>query len=308
MKRAEILDSDLGECNNAAMKTCIVTGASGLLGREVVQELQKNWRVVALSHKPREGYRAIDLRERNQIAALVAEVKPDAVVHLAAYREPDFCEENPAETKRLNVDSVRFFSETLPASAQLLFVSTDYVFDGTNPPYTEASPRNPLSEYGRSKCAGEDVIASRPNSIALRVPLLIGAGPSFKESGFIAQMIESLASGKPQQLDEVLVRFPCWTRDVAGAIAFLLAKKETGTFHLSGPRGGTRYAWTVEVAELLGQSHTHLAPSNVVIPRKAGRPRNSQLSDTKLRALGFATSTDLLDVVRFVIGKFPNFQ
>lgn len=290
------------------MKTCVVTGASGLLGREVVQALQKNWHVVALSHKPRAGHRAIDLRERDQIAALVAEVKPDAVVHLAAYREPDVCEENPAETKRLNVDSVRFFSETLPASARLLFVSTDYVFDGTKPPYTETSPRNPISEYGRSKCAGEDITTARPNSIALRVPLLIGAGPTFKESGFIAQMIETVASGRPQQLDDVLVRFPCWTRDVAGAIAFLLAKEEPGTFQLSGPRGGTRYAWTIEVAKLLGQSHAHLAPSNIVIPRKAGRPLNSQLSDAKLRALGYATATDPMEVVHFVIGKFPSFQ
>ncbi len=288
------------------MKTCIVTGASGLLGREVVPALSKKWNVIGLSHTPRENCRAIDLRERDQIAALVRETKPDAVVHLAAYREPDFCEDHPAEAKRLNVDPVRFFTETLPASSRLLFVSTDYVFDGTVPPYTETGARNPISEYGRNKCAAEDILAALASGIALRVPLLIGAGPTFKESGFIAQMIEAVVSESPQKLDDVLIRYPCWTRDVAGAIAFLLAGNHAGTFHLSDPRGGTRYSWTVEVAKHLGKSHEHLAPSNVVIPRKAGRPRDSHLDDTKLRALGYRTATDLLDVVKNVLAAFPD--
>lgn len=287
------------------MKTCIVTGASGLLGREVVPALAKSWRIVPLSHRAREGHRAIELRDRDQIVALIRETKPDAVVHLAAYREPDFCEDNPAETKRLNVDSVRAFAEELPASAQLLFVSTDYVFDGTNPPYNETSVRNPISEYGHSKCAAEAIIASRANSIALRVPLLIGAGPTFAESGFIAQTVETIVSEKPQNMDDVLIRHPCWTRDVAGAVAFLLAKKQSGTFHLSGPRAGTRYAWTREIAKLLGKSCEHVQPSKTVIPRKAGRPHDCHLDDSKIRALGYATATDPLEVAREVLSQFP---
>jgi dTDP-4-dehydrorhamnose reductase len=286
------------------MKTCMITGANGLLGREVAAALANDWNIVALSHRPREGYRAIDLRERDQIAALIRETKPDAVVHLAAYREPDFCEENPAEAKRLNVDPVRFFSETLPATSQLLFVSTDYVFDGENPPYAESAARNPISEYGRSKCAAEDVIATRAKSITLRIPLLMGAGSTFAESGFIAQMYDAVTSGKPQQLDDVLVRFPCWTRDVAGAISFLLRGNHGGTFHLSGPRGGTRYAWTIDAAKLLGKPHAHLAPSNIVIPRKAGRPKNSRLSDAKIRALGFRTATDPMAAMQNVLAQF----
>lgn len=285
------------------MKTCIVTGASGLLGREVSCALAGAWRIVPLSHKPREGFRAVDLRDRGQIATLVSEEKPDAVVHLAAYREPDFCEDNPAETTRLNVDSVRYFVELLPAPVRFLFVSTDYVFDGNAPPYGEADDRNPISEYGRSKCAAEDVMAARAGGIVLRVPLLMGAGPTFDASGFIAQMVDAVVSGKPQQLDDVLVRYPCWTRDVAGAISFLLEGSHAGTFHLSGPRGGTRYSWTVETARLLGKEHGHLKSSKVVIPRKAGRPADSHLDDSKLRAAGFKTATDPMDVVRAVLAE-----
>ena len=163
------------------MKTCLITGASGFLGREVARELAQTWTVAGLGHQHAAGgIRSVDLREREQVKALVTETRPDAVVLLAAYRDPDFCEGNPAETARLNVDPVRYFAETLPAGVPLLFVSTDYVFDGRQPPYVETSSRNPISEYGRSKCAAEDVLASRPGAIVLRVPLLIGVATTYK--------------------------------------------------------------------------------------------------------------------------------
>lgn len=287
------------------MKTCVVTGASGLLGRAVVPALAAaGWNVVPLSHRERAGHRAVDLRDPTALAALLDEVAPDAVVHLAAYREPDFCEAHPGETARLNVDPVRLCAERLPASARLLFVSTDYVFDGTTPPYDETSPRHPLSEYGRSKCAAEDVLAGRDNAVVLRVPLLMGAGATLADSGFVAQMLAAVMSDHPQEIDDVLMRYPCWTRDVSGAIAFLLAGGQAGVFHISGPRGGTRYAWTVETARLLGRPHDHLIPSKIVIPRRAGRPVDSHLDDRKLRALGFTTATDPMDVVRAVLAAF----
>ena len=288
------------------MKTCLITGASGFLGREVARELAQDWTVAGLGHQhAADGLRRVDLREREQVRGLVADTRPDAVVLLAAYRDPDFCEGNPAETARLNVDPVRYFAETLPAGVPLLFVSTDYVFDGRQPPYVETSPRNPISEYGRSKCAAEDVLASRPGSIVLRVPLLIGVAATYKASGFIPQMIDALRAGQPQEADDVLVRFPCAIRDVAAAIRFLLAGGHAGTFHLSGPRGGTRYAWTLETARVLGLSAAPFTPSKTVIPRKAGRPPNSQLDDTKLRRLGFTMATDPMDVVRDILRAYP---
>lgn len=288
------------------MKTCVITGASGLLGREVAAALRDGWKLVPLSHRPREGFRAIDLRDPVQIEALVRETRPDAVLHLAACREPDWCEDHPEETRLLNVEPLRHFASLLSPAAQILLVSTDYVFDGRNPPYAEGSPRSPISEYGRSKCAAEDLLAARPRSIALRVPLLIGAGPTFRESGFIAQAVESITSGQPQFLDDVLVRYPCWTRDVAGAIALLVGGTHEGVFHLSGPRRGTRYTWTVEIASMLGLGHAHLRPSVDVVPRRAGRPLDSHLDDTKLRGLGYRAATDPLEVAQLVLAQFPD--
>lgn len=291
----------------ATKGTCLITGAGGLLGREVVPALDAaGWKTLPLALRARAGLRSVDLRDPDAWRAVLREMRPDAVVHLAAYREPDVCEEQVAETRRLNVDPVRIARETLPAGVPQLFVSTDYVFDGLTPPYREDSARNAVSEYGRSKCLAEDALAGSPDAIVLRVPLLIGGGPVFRESGFIAQMVEAVLAGKPQTLDDVLVRYPCWTRDVAGAIAFLLGGGHRGTFHLSGPRGGTRFAWTVETARLLGKSADPFTPSKVVVPRKAVRPPDSHLDDAKLRALGFKTATDLTDAIRAVLAELPD--
>ena len=84
-------------------------------------------------------------------------------------------------------------------------------------------------------------------------------------------------------------------------LRFLLERRADGVFHLSGPRGGTRYGWTVEMARLLGRPHGHLKPSKVVVQRGARRPANSQLADDKLRALGYSPRTDFSDVARAVL-------
>ena len=280
----------------------LLLGSSGFLGREVVRAFSDH-ALTSVSRRGGGGSRAADIRDAEALRALVAETKPDTVLLLAAWREPDVCEEQPDEARRLNVGPAVALRACLPAATRLLFVSTDYVFDGDNPPYTETSPRSPVSVYGATKAEAEDTLAGRPNTTILRVPLLVGGGATLADCGFIGQMVDALRAGKPQLADDVLIRFPTWTRDVAGAIRFLVERQADGTFHYGGARGGTRYAWTVETARALGLPHAHITPSTTVIPRKARRPANSQLADDKIRALGYTTHTDFAEVVRTVMGE-----
>lgn len=281
----------------------LLLGSSGFLGREVQRAFERDNAVVPASRRGGAGSRAVDIRDANALRAIVDEVKPDVVLLLAAYREPDICEDDPIEARRLNVEPARVLAAHLPASTRLFFVSTDYVFDGEHPPYTEMSPCSPVSVYGQTKCEAEAALAQRSRTTILRVPLLIGGGPALADCGFIGQMVEAIRAKKPQQLDDVLVRFPTWTRDVAGAVRFLVERGLDGVFHYSGARGGTRYTWTVETAQILGLPHDHFSPSREVIQRKARRPFNSQLNDDKIRAAGYAQHTDFAEVVRTVLGE-----
>lgn len=280
----------------------LLLGSTGFLGRETARAFAGAV-LTSVSRRGGAGAQPCDIRDPAAVAHLVAETQPDLVLLLAAYREPDVCEANPAEARRLNVEPARVLRRVLPEATRLIFISTDYVFDGERPPYTETSPRSPVSEYGRTKCEAEDALAGRPNTAILRVPLLIGGGPTLADCGFIGQMVDAIRAGRPQTLDDVLVRFPTWTRDVAGAIRFLADRELDGTFHYSGARGGTRYAWTVETARVLGLPHGHFMPSREIVQRKARRPLNSQLNDDKLRTAGYDLHTDFADVVRTVLGE-----
>jgi dTDP-4-dehydrorhamnose reductase len=285
------------------MTKVMVIGASGFLGREVMKAFAAEGPVVGLSRRGGPGLEAVDIRERVQLEAAVARHRPALVILLAAYREPDVCEEDPAEARRLNVEPARVLREILPVRTPLLFTSTDYVFNGEQPPYREDSPPRPVSLYGRSKAEAEALLAGRPHTAILRIPLLIGGGATLDDCGFIGHMVKAVRDPRPQLLDDVLVRFPTWTRDVAGALRFLAGRRAEGIYHFSGARGGTRYTWTLEMARLLGLPCGHLTPSRDVVPRKAVRPRNSQLADDKIRALGYVQRTDFADVVRTVLGE-----
>lgn len=282
----------------------LLLGSSGFLGREVRRVFSgPDCALISVSRRGNDGSRAVDIRETFALRSLVDETRPDVVLLLAAYREPDVCEADPVEARRLNVAPAKFLAGYLPASTRLLFVSTDYVFDGENPPYTEESPVSPVSVYGQTKVEAEAALAGRARTTILRVPLLVGGGSHLSSSGFIGQMIEAIRTGAPQQVDDVLMRFPTWTRDVAGAIRFLVEKEADGLFHYSATRGATRYAWTLETARIIGLAAGHFAPSREIIRRKARRPFNSQLDDAKIQALGYTRHTDFSEVVRTVIGE-----
>ncbi|MGA1194655.1 MAG: SDR family oxidoreductase [Kiritimatiellia bacterium] len=284
---------------------CLALGASGFLGREAVPELAKSFAVVPTCMRPRpDGMRLVDMRDHDALAALIDEVQPDAVVAMAAYREPDFCETNPGETRRLNTEPCRVLVERLPSSTRLLYVSTDYVFDGDHPPYAEDAARHPVSVYGQSKKEAEDIVLSRQGSLVVRVPLLMGWTDDAATSGFFSHLVKDVMSEGAVVLDDVLARYPVWTRDMGSAMRVLLERDASGAFHCSTTRRLTRYTAALEMAELLGRSAKHIQPSQEVIPRAARRPLDAQLRIDKWLALGQQPPTDFREVARIFVERF----
>jgi dTDP-4-dehydrorhamnose reductase len=284
---------------------CAVFGGSGFLGQEAVPVLRKSFEVVATGRRVHgNSVRALDLRDGAALRRFLDEVQPSQVVALAAYRDPDLCEEQPEEAFRLNTEPLATLCHALAPETPLLLVSTDYVFDGRHPPYREDSLRQPLSVYGQTKVKAEDIVLARPGGMVLRVPLLMGWADRRENSGFLSQLYDDVTSRPPKALDHVLHRYPVWTREVGEAMRILLSRGEPGLFHFSTMRALTRYTAALEFAELLGVSSDHLTPSDQIIPRRAERPRDAALSIEKWMAKGYPAPSDFRVVAKLFIEHF----
>ena len=167
-------------------KRALVTGASGLLGRAILKEFKENdWEVLGLAFS-RSGprLRKVDLRNKEEIDAVMKEYQPDVVIHSAAERRPDHVEKQEDATAKLNISATGYLAEAAANSQSfMLYISTDYVFDGTSPPYKPTDKTNPLNKYGQSKLDGETAtLAHLPFSGVLRIPVLYGPVEHIHES------------------------------------------------------------------------------------------------------------------------------
>ena len=164
----------------------LVTGASGLLGRAVVKQFASDeaWQVMGCAHSRCKGnLKKIDLMDLDATEKLVRVFRPNVLIHSAGERRPDVVEKDEAKAKRMNVESTARLAEVMTSlNADLdkpehfmLYISTDYVFDGTCPPFKPHDKPNPLNKYGKSKLEGERMLLTHhPVGGVLRIPILYG--------------------------------------------------------------------------------------------------------------------------------------
>ena len=183
------------------MKSVLVIGGSGLIGRYITDRLRSVAEVTATygaSPFSTEGVetRLCDITDRDGLTALIRETRPDVIVHTAAMRDPDRCEKDPRLAERVNVEAVRRLARLAEGrGAALIYFSTDLVLDGARPMATEADPPNPLNVYGKTKLRGERAALEEcTRTLVLRLSLTYGRGHPPHDS-FTDWMAGSLAAG-----------------------------------------------------------------------------------------------------------------
>ena len=285
------------------MHTVAVIGASGLVGRALVSALEArtDWRIVPTAHRRTDGRMvALDIRDASAVVSFIDRIRPDAIVIAAAERRPDVCERDPAAARALNVDAVTTIASAARRhGAWVLSISTDYVFDGSAPPYRIDDAPVPLNAYGRSKLEGERALAQATDfGCVLRLPLLFGPVLDWSESAVTSLVPAIVASAAPgaaaAPMDAWATRYPTYTPDVAQAIRGMLERHAAGQAicgiaQWSGDEPMTKFDIASRIARVLG------IDARLVAQRASldatPRPRDCHLDSSRLEALGIGQRT-----------------
>jgi dTDP-4-dehydrorhamnose reductase len=287
---------------NSPSPRILITGATGLLGRPVLCACAAvpSWRVTGTSfRRTGPGLERMDLSQIGQIPAFLDRLAPDVIIHSAAERRPDVSEKDPAGTQRLNVGATAALAQwAAERRAFLIYISSDYVFDGTTPPYTPASPTHPINTYGQSKLDGEHaVLAAGRDHAILRVPILYGEVESLDESP-VTVLAKNMLNARPGEclaMEHWATRYPTHTRDVAAVLRQMVARKWTdpgfsGIFHWSGAEAMTKYDMALAFAPLIGFDPARLI-ADATPPAGAPRPKDCHLDSSALESLDIGQRT-----------------
>ena len=259
-----------------------VTGVKGQLGHDVMDEL---------ALRGIEGFgvdvEEMDITDRTACETVISQEKPDAVIHCAAYTAVDAAEDNADLCRRINGEGTRNVAQACKeADTKLMYISTDYVFDGQGTrPWEPDDERHPLNVYGQTKYEGELAVEELSDKyFIVRIAWVFGvAGKNFiktmlrlgKERGAVSVVDDQIGS-------------PTYTYDLARLLVDMIQTDKYGRYHATNEGLCSWYEFAKEIFRQAGMDEVKVTPvDSSCFPAKAKRPLNSRMSKDKLTANGF---------------------
>jgi len=291
--------SNIPKCDSGMTprKRVLFTGISGFLGWHFAKISLHEWEIhgIANSH-PADINNAVvyqvDITDYEDIKSAMEKIRPDAVIHAAALADPNECELNPDRSYIINVEAVQNIAGLCANRAiPFLFTSTDLVFGGEHPPYSEDDVPNPVNVYGEHKARAEElVLENYPNTLIVRLPLMFG-DPGPVASNFYQYMLGHLTEGTKLELFKDEYRsMLSGTEAVRGLLAFL--GRHSGIVHLGGPDSISRYEFGLKLADVFGGRRDKFIPvSSHSVPAPPARPRDVSLTNFLAREWGFTPTS-----------------
>jgi dTDP-4-dehydrorhamnose reductase len=227
----------------------------------------------------------VDLQEEAETQQVVEAFRPDAVIHCAARPSVDWCEENPGPARRLNCEATLNVLEAAErVGARLVFLSTDYVFDGRSGPYLESAPTRPLNAYGRMKLKMEEaILGSRGEHVVVRTTNVYGF--DLESKNFLMVVLARLGRGETVGAAEDQYGTPTHVEDLCRVTRGLLEDETGGLFHVAGPDYLDRVEWARAAAAAFdlpaGQVRGAVTSS---LDQAARRPLRAGLATERLGA------------------------
>jgi dTDP-4-dehydrorhamnose reductase len=285
-----VITGALGQLGRELLKVFAAEGHHEIVGADVAPVIEAAAAGPAPSGIP-DGVElvAADVTDRDAVLGLLTTVRPDAVVHPAAFTAVDRCESEVETAYRVNVIGTRHVAEgARRIDAPVLYLSTDYVFDGTKPePYLEWDEPAPRSVYGRTKLAGERELD--PGSTVVRTSWVCG----FHGQNMVKTVLRLAGEHEILTFVDDQRGHPTFAADLAAMIRRLVVDRRPGTFHVTNQGAVTWHGFARAVLEAAGEDPARVKPiTTAEYPLPAPRPANSVLDNAALRLSGIPVLRD----------------
>lgn len=272
------------------MKKVLVTGAGGMLGQDLCPILEDN------------GYEVVETRSSNMditnpemVKDVIGKEMPEIIIHCAAYTNVDKAEDDLKTAELINVTGTENVAEVCgKLGITLVYISTDYVFDGTKAdPYTPQDRTNPINNYGMTKYEGEEAVRSLCEKYyVVRTSWLYG----HHGKNFVETMLNLAKTQKELNVVDDQIGCPTWTVELSNGIMKLLASKPYGTYHVCGSGFTSWYGFAKEIFEQ-ANIQVNLKPCMTAdFPRPAKRPFFSVMDNEGICRNWKAALRDYLDL------------
>ena len=270
----------------------LITGATGQLGHDLLRLLEttKDYKVIAT------GRHDLDITDYAKVKGFISEARPDIIIHAAAFTAVDQCESQMDLAFKVNALGARnVASVSSHIGAKLVYISTDYVFDGAKKgPYREFDTPNPLNIYGQSKLLGEQFVKEQTSRFfIIRTAWLYG----IEGRNFVKTMLELGMKGEELRVVNDQRGTPSCTTDLAREIVQIMTTELYGTYHCTSQGECTWYDFAVEIFRCANLEVRIKPVSTGEYPRPARRPKNSVLDNYLLRLQGLDTMPDWRDAL-----------
>ncbi|MFH0931445.1 MAG: dTDP-4-dehydrorhamnose reductase [Candidatus Zixiibacteriota bacterium] len=288
----------------------LITGSNGLLGQKLVKTFSSDHQTTGIdlqieSFIPEINftYQALSILDVEKLKELFSSFKPEVVINTAAYTDVDGCEENKELAWSVNVDGVKNLVDLCKKiKAKLIHLSTDYIFDGKNGPYSEEDIPNPVGYYGLTKLESEKSILSefgpagkeKIDFLIVRTNVLYGKGENLRPN-FVLWLIQKLSNKEKVKIVTDQYNNPTLADNLASAIREAIEKNISGILNIAGSEYLSRYDFTLKIAKKFKLDQNLISPAKTSeLKQKAPRPRRGGLKIDKAKKL--LNKTELLDI------------
>jgi dTDP-4-dehydrorhamnose reductase len=248
----------------------LVTGANGMLGHDVIRVAEDmRHQVIALGHDD------LDVTDPQRVERMITRERPGAVINCAAWTDVDGAEESEKEASLVNAQGAGFVADAADkVDAKVVYISTDYVFDGTSGPYGESDDPEPINAYGRTKLAGERATALvNGRSFIVRTSWLFGP----HGGNFVETMLRLGEGGGPVVVVHDQVGNPTYTGHLAVGLLRLVDSAAYGIHHMTGEGSCSWYEFAMEIFRQAEVVTRVMASTSDMMERPAKRPADSVL-------------------------------